>query len=46
MGKLGIYLLANYPSRETFIEAVKICDKYSVDFLEIGFPFFRPHRGR
>jgi tryptophan synthase alpha chain len=42
MGKLGIYLLANYPSRETFIEAVKICDEYNVDFLEIGFPFSDP----
>jgi tryptophan synthase alpha chain len=42
MGKLGIYLLANYPSRETFIEAVKICDKHNVDFLEIGFPFSDP----
>lgn len=42
MGKLGIYLLANYPSRETFIEAVKICDKHGVDFLEIGFPFSDP----
>ena len=42
MGKLGIYLLANYPSREAFIEAVKICDKNNVDFLEIGFPFSDP----
>jgi tryptophan synthase alpha chain len=42
MGKLGIYLLANYPSREAFIEAVKICDKNGVDFLEIGFPFSDP----
>jgi tryptophan synthase alpha chain len=42
MGKLGIYLLANYPSREAFIEAVNICDKNGVDFLEIGFPFSDP----
>jgi tryptophan synthase alpha chain len=42
MGKIGIYLLANYPSREAFIEAVKICDKNGVDFLEIGFPFSDP----
>jgi tryptophan synthase alpha chain len=42
MGKLGIYLLANYPSRETFIEAIKICNEYNVDFLEIGFPFSDP----
>jgi tryptophan synthase alpha chain len=42
MGKLGIYLLANYPSRETFIEAIKICNEHNVDFLEIGFPFSDP----
>jgi tryptophan synthase alpha chain len=42
MGKIGIYLLANYPSQETFLEAVKICDKTGVDFLEIGFPFSDP----
>jgi tryptophan synthase alpha chain len=42
MGKIGIYLLANYPTREAFIEAVKICDKNGVDFLEIGFPFSDP----
>jgi tryptophan synthase alpha chain len=42
MGKLGIYLLANYPSREAFIEAIETCDKHNVDFLEIGFPFSDP----
>ncbi len=42
MGKIGIYLLANYPSREAFIEAVKICDRNGIDFLEIGFPFSDP----
>jgi len=42
MAKLGIYLLANYPSREAFVEAVKICDKNGIDFLEIGFPFSDP----
>ncbi|MBP1748591.1 MAG: tryptophan synthase, alpha subunit [Deltaproteobacteria bacterium] len=42
MGKIGIYLLANYPSREAFIEAVRICDKENIDFLEIGFPFSDP----
>jgi tryptophan synthase alpha chain len=42
MGKLGIYLLANYPSRETFIEAIEICNEHNVDFLEIGFPFSDP----
>lgn len=42
MGKIGIYLLANYPSRETFIEAVRICNRENIDFLEIGFPFSDP----
>ena len=42
MGKIGIYLLANYPSREAFIEAVKICNEANIDFLEIGFPFSDP----
>lgn len=42
MGKIGIYLLANYPSREAFIEAAKICNTENVDFLEIGFPFSDP----
>jgi tryptophan synthase alpha chain len=42
MGKIGIYLLANYPSREMFIEAIKICNEQNVDFLEIGFPFSDP----
>ena len=42
MGKIGIYLLANYPSREAFIEAVKICNDAGIDFLEIGFPFSDP----
>jgi tryptophan synthase alpha chain len=42
MGNLGIYLLANYPSRKAFIEAAKICDENGVDFLEIGFPFSDP----
>ena len=42
MGKIGIYLLANYPSRESFIEAVKICGEENIDFLEIGFPFSDP----
>jgi len=42
MGKLGIYLLANYPTKERFIEAVGICDRLGVDFLEVGFPFSDP----
>jgi tryptophan synthase alpha chain len=39
MGKLGIYLVADYPSRGTFLEAVRACQDLGVDFLEIGFPF-------
>lgn len=42
MGKLGIYLIANYPSREAFIEAVRVCNELKVDFLEVGFPFSDP----
>jgi tryptophan synthase alpha chain len=42
MGKLGIYLLANYPSKERFLEAVSACDRLGVDFLEVGFPFSDP----
>jgi tryptophan synthase alpha chain len=42
MSKLGIYLLANYPSRETFLQAVHACQELGVDFLEIGFPFSDP----
>ncbi len=42
MGKLGIYLVADYPSRGTFLEAVWACQDLGVDFLEIGFPFSDP----
>ena len=42
MGKLGIYLLANYPSTGRFIEAVRVCARLGVDFLEVGFPFSDP----
>ena len=42
MGKLGIYLLANYPSKESFLQAVRACQDLGVDFLEIGFPFSDP----
>jgi len=42
MGKLGIYLLANYPSKEVFLEAVQACQDLGVDFLEVGFPFSDP----
>lgn len=42
MGKLGIYLLANYPSQEIFLEAVRACSEFGVDFLEVGFAFSDP----
>ena len=42
MGKLGIYLVADCPSRGTFLEAVWACQDLGVDFLEIGFPFSDP----
>lgn len=42
MGKLGIYLLADYPSKGLFIEAVRVCQDFNVDFIEIGFPFSDP----
>jgi tryptophan synthase alpha chain len=42
MGKLGIYLLANHPTKETFLEAVRACQDSGVDFLEIGFAFSDP----
>lgn len=42
MGKLGIYLLANYPSKEVFFEAVQACQDFGVDFLEVGFAFSDP----
>lgn len=42
MGKLGIYLLANYPSKEVFLEAVQVCQECEVDFLEVGFAFSDP----
>jgi tryptophan synthase alpha chain len=42
MSKLGIYLLANYPTKNTFLEAVSACQDLGVDFLEIGFAFSDP----
>jgi tryptophan synthase alpha chain len=42
MGKLGIYLLANYPTKETFLAAVRACQDLGVDFLEVGFAFSDP----
>lgn len=42
MGKLGIYLLANYPSKALFLDAVRACDAHGVDFIEVGFAFSDP----
>ncbi len=42
MGKLGIYLVANYPTKEAFLGAVRACEELGVDFLEVGFPFSDP----
>ncbi len=42
MGKLGIYLLANYPSKALFLDAVRACDACNVDFIEVGFAFSDP----
>jgi tryptophan synthase alpha chain len=42
MGKLGIYLLANYPSKTLFLDAVAACAKHGIDFIEVGFAFSDP----
>jgi tryptophan synthase alpha chain len=42
MGKLGIYLIADYPTRAAFLEAVRACQDLAVDFLEVGIPFSDP----
>ncbi len=42
MGKLGIYLVADYPTRAVFLGAVQACQDFAVDFLEVGFPFSDP----
>jgi tryptophan synthase alpha chain len=42
MCKLGIYLVCDYPDKDEFLENVKKCEEYGVDFLEIGFPFSDP----
>lgn len=39
---IGIYLVANYPKKSLFLEAVKICNSLDVDFLEVGIPFSDP----
>jgi tryptophan synthase alpha chain len=42
MGKLGIYLVANFPSTEVFLDGVRACEETGIDFLEVGFPFSDP----
>ena len=42
MCKIGIYLVCDYPNRDKFLEAVELCEKLGVDFLEIGLPFSDP----
>ncbi len=42
MCKIGIYLVCDYPNSEKFLDAVTVCEKYGMDFLEIGFPFSDP----
>jgi len=42
MGRLGIYLIADFPSREAFLGAVRACQDFKVDFLEVAFPFSDP----
>jgi len=38
----GIYLLADYPDRERFLECVNAVKEAGLDFLEIGLPFSDP----
>ena len=42
MCKVGIYLVCDYLNRDGFLKAVEICNRYKIDFLEIGFPFSDP----
>lgn len=42
MCKKGIYLVCDYPTKSSFLEAVRVCDDFNMDFLEIGFPFSDP----
>ena len=38
----GIYLLADYPDRERFLQCVKAVKEAGLDFIEIGLPFSDP----
>ncbi len=42
MCKVGIYLVVDFPDRGRFLEAVELCERMGVDFLEVGFPFSDP----
>ena len=42
MCRVGIYLVCDYPNRDRFLKAVEICNRYKIDFLEVGFPFSDP----
>ncbi|AEA34522.1 tryptophan synthase subunit alpha [Hippea maritima] len=42
MCRIGIYLVCNYPNRDRFLDAVEMCNRYGIDFLEIGLPFSDP----
>ena len=42
MCRVGIYLVCDYPDKKKFLNAVSVCEKYNIDFLEIGFPFSDP----
>ncbi len=42
MCEVGVYLVADFPDRGAFLDAVSLCDRYGVDFLEVGFPFSDP----
>ncbi len=42
MCKVGIYLVCDYPNRDDFLDAVRICEESNIEFLEVGFPFSDP----
>lgn len=38
----GIYLLADYPERETFLNCVQVVKECGFDFIEVGIPYSDP----
>ncbi len=38
----GLYLIGNYPDRETFVRALGMIEDYGFDFVEVGVPFSDP----